>query len=159
MKLLINGEWVNSGNNNELEKYNPSTGKLFGKFPAATRDDVDSAMDAAEESYEKWHSAGSVARSKVIYKTKELIEKSRGELEHLLQEENGKTTIEARQETDGVIDQLQYYAEFARKITGEIVEGDTSGRKIFQYKVPYGVVVALTPWNFPAAMVARITVS
>lgn len=155
MKLLINGEWVKSGNENELNKYNPSTGNLYGKFPAATKDDVNSAIDAAEESFEKWYSMGSVARSKIIYKTKELIEKSRSELEKLLQDENGKTTIEARQETDGVIDQLQYYAEFARKITGEIVEGDTPSRKIFQYKVPYGVVVALTPWNFPAAMVAR----
>lgn len=155
MKLLINGEWANSGNQTELEKYNPSTGKLYGKFPAATRDDVDAAIDAAEESYEGWFSRGSVARSKIIYRTKELIEKSRSELEQLLMDENGKTTIEARQETDGVIDQLQYYAEFARKITGDIVEGDTSSRKIFQYKVPYGVVVALTPWNFPGAMVAR----
>ncbi len=155
MKLLINGEWVNSSNEGELNKYNPSTGNLYGKFPAATKDDVDRAIDAAEESFEKWYSMGSVARSKIIYKAKELIEKSRSELEKLLQDENGKTTIEARQETDGVIDQLQYYAEFARKITGEIVEGDTPTRKIFQYKVPYGVVVALTPWNFPAAMVAR----
>ncbi len=155
MKLLIKGEWVNSGNNDELEKYNPSTGKLYGKFPAATKEDVDSAMDAAEESFENWYSMGSVARSKVIYRARELIEKSRNELERLLQDENGKTTTEARQETDGVIDQLQYYAEFARKITGEIVEGDAPSRKIFQYKVPYGIVVALTPWNFPAAMVAR----
>ncbi|MCL5955468.1 MAG: D-glyceraldehyde dehydrogenase [Candidatus Thermoplasmatota archaeon] len=155
MKLLINGDWVNSANEGELEKYNPSTAKLFGKFPAATKDDVNAAIDAAEESFESWYSKGSVERSKVIYKTKELIGKSRSELEQLLQQENGKTTIEARQETDGVLDQLQYYAEFARKITGEIVEGDTSLRKIFQYKVPYGVVVALTPWNFPAAMVAR----
>lgn len=155
MKLLINGEWVKSGNDSELDKYNPSTGKLYGKFPAATKDDVSSAIDAAEESFENWNSSGSVARSRIIYRARELIEKSRTELENLLQEENGKTTIEARQETDGVIDQLQYYAEFARKITGEIVEGDTPTRKIFQYKVPYGVVVALTPWNFPAAMVAR----
>lgn len=155
MKLLINGEWVNSSNDSELEKYNPSTGGLFGKFPAATKEDVKAAIDAADESFEMWYSKGSVERSKVIYKTKELIEKSRSELERLLQEENGKTTIEARQETDGVLDQLQYYAEFARKITGDLVEGDSPSRKIFQHKIPYGVVVALTPWNFPAAMVAR----
>ena len=155
MKLLINGNWVNSGNEEELQKYNPSTGKVLGTFPAATREDVNAAIDAAEESYEDWFRQGSVARSRILYRARELIENSRSELENLLINENGKTTIEARQETDGVIDQIQYYAEFARKITGEIVEGETSERKIFQYKVPYGVVVALTPWNFPAAMVAR----
>ena len=73
MKLLINGDWVNSANEGELEKYNPSTAKLFGKFPAATKDDVNAAIDAAEESFESWYSKGSVERSKVIYKTKELI--------------------------------------------------------------------------------------
>lgn|GEM_PF-2368232 len=59
---------------------------------------------------------------------------------------------------DGVIDQLQYYAEFAEKITGDVVEGSTSTRKIFQYKVPYGVVVAITPRNFTAGMVVRMIV-
>lgn len=155
MKLLIDGNWIDSGNEEKLEKYNPSTGELFGTFPAASKEDVNAAIDAAEESYEKWFSLGSVQRSRYLYRARDLIEKSRSELENLLITENGKTTIEARQETDGVIDQIQYYAEFARKIKGDIVEGDTPDRKIFQYKVPYGVVVALTPWNFPAAMVAR----
>ncbi len=155
MKLLIDGEWTNAGNEEELTKYNPSTGKVYGTFPSATRDDVDRAADAAESSYERWLAIGSVARSKVLYRTREMIEKSRHELEQLLRDENGKIPIEARQEVDGVLDQIQYYAEFARKITGEIVEGDSELRKIFQYKIPFGVVVALTPWNFPAAMVAR----
>ncbi len=155
MKILIDGTWKNSENEEELKKYNPSTGELLGTFPAASREDVNAAIDAAERSYEKWFGIGSVERSKILYRTRELIEKSRDELEKLLLDENGKTPIEARQETDGVIDQIQYYAEFARKINGDIVEGDTPERKIFQYKVPYGVVVALTPWNFPAAMVAR----
>ena len=106
MKLLIDGEWTKSGNDSELEKYNPSTGQLYGRFPAATKEDVNRAIDAAEVSFEDWFSKGSVARSKIIYRAKELIEKSRGQLEKLLLEENGKTTIEARQETDGVIDQL-----------------------------------------------------
>lgn len=155
MKLLIDGTWKNSESEEELKKYNPATGELFGTFPAASKEDVSAAIDAAYESYEKWFEQGSVARSKILYRARELIENSRGELEALLLAENGKTIIEARQETDGVIDQIQYYAEFARKISGDIVEGDTPERKIFQYKVPYGVVVALTPWNFPAAMVAR----
>lgn len=155
MKLLINGNWVDSENEGELKKYNPSTGQVMGTFPAASREDVNKAIDAAEESYEDWFALGSVARSKILYRAKELIVNSRSELEALLTAENGKPPIEARQETDGVIDQIQYYAEFARKITGEIVEGDSPTRKIFQHKVPYGVVVALTPWNFPAAMVAR----
>ncbi len=155
MKNLVNGEWIDSSNGETLDKLSPVDGQLIGKFPSATRDDVDAAIDAAEDSFEKWFALGSVARSKILYKANKLIIQNRQELEALLMKENGKIKLETKEEVDGVIDQIQYYAEFARKITGDVVEGDTSTRKIFQYKVPVGVVVALTPWNFPAAMVAR----
>ncbi len=155
MKLFINGTWCDSSNGNTIKKLSPVTGKEMYEFPAASKDDVDNAIDSAYDSWEKWYSLGSVKRSKIIYKAKELIEKNRKQLEDILVNENGKIRPEAIGEVDGVIDQLQYYAEFARKITGDIVEGEKSNRKILQYKVPYGVVVAITPWNFPAAMVAR----
>jgi D-glyceraldehyde dehydrogenase (NADP+) len=155
MKMLIDGEWVGSNDNEKLKKYNPVDGKLLGLFPAGKKVDIDRAVDAADRMFEQWNELGSVERSRYIYKAKELIEKNRQELENLLILENGKIVKQAKEEVDGVIDQLQYYAEFARKITGDVVEGSTSTRKIFQYKVPYGVVVAITPWNFPAGMVAR----
>jgi len=155
MKNFIDGEWVDSSNGETLNKISPVDGQVIGTFPSATRDDVDRAIESAEESFEKWFALGSVARSKILYRANELIMKHRDELESLLMKENGKIKLETKEEVDGVIDQIQYYAEFARKITGDLVEGDTSTRKIFQYKVPVGVVVALTPWNFPAAMVAR----
>ncbi|MGC8563028.1 MAG: D-glyceraldehyde dehydrogenase [Thermoplasmata archaeon] len=155
MKMLINGEWVESSEREKLKKFGPADGKILGQFPAGTKKDVDDAIDAAEESFGKWSELGSLERSKFIYRAKELIERNRDELKNLLILENGKVVKQAIEEVDGVIDQLQYYAEFARKITGDVVEGSSSTRKIFQYKVPYGVVVAITPWNFPAAMVAR----
>ncbi len=155
MKMLIKGEWVESSERVKMKKFSPVDGKILGYFQAGTKEDVDDAIDAAEESFGKWSELGSVERSKYIYKAKELIESNRNELENLLILENGKVVKQAKEEVDGVIDQLQYYAEFARKITGDIVEGSSSSRKIFQYKVPYGVVVAITPWNFPAGMVAR----
>ncbi|MEM4090568.1 MAG: D-glyceraldehyde dehydrogenase, partial [Thermoplasmatales archaeon] len=136
-------------------KLNPVDGKILGYFQAGKKTDVDEAIDAADESFEKWNQLGSLTRSKYIYKAKELIERKREELVNLLILENGKILSQAEEEVDGVIDQLQYYAEFARKITGDVVEGSSSTRKIFQYRIPYGVVVAITPWNFPAGMVAR----
>ncbi|MEM0159050.1 MAG: D-glyceraldehyde dehydrogenase [Thermoplasmataceae archaeon] len=155
MDLLISGDWRKPSTGEFLEKVSPVDGKVIGKFPAASKEDVDAAIEGAEKAQEAWYDLGSVSRSKILYKARELIEAGRKELESLLMRENGKVAIEARQEVDGVIDQVQYYAEFARKINGEIVEGDSSNRKILQYLVPYGVVVALTPWNFPAGMVVR----
>lgn len=155
MQMYIDGEWVDSSAGEKLKKFNPTTGKLLEEFPAGKKADVDRAIDAAESSFEKWFEMGSVARSKIMYKARELMERDRKELENIIISENGKVSKEAAGEVNGVLDQVQYYAEFARKITGDIVESDQEDRKIFQYKVPYGVVIALTPWNFPAGMVVR----
>lgn len=155
MKMFIDGKWVLSETGESIKKINPSTGEVFGTFPAGSKKDVDSAIDAAEESFYKWSDMTSVERSKILYSVLSLISAKREELKELLVIENGKILREAEDEVNGVLDQIQYYAEFARKINGYVVEGETNRRKIFQYKVPYGVVVALTPWNFPAAMVVR----
>ncbi|BDC18667.1 D-glyceraldehyde dehydrogenase [Acidianus sp. HS-5] len=154
-ELFINGEWVKPSSEEYLNKYNPSTGELYGKFAAASKEDVDRAVDAAYDAQKKWEKLTSVERSKYIYKLIDLIRQDRESLENLLMDEVGKPRKEAAQEVDGVLDQLQYYAEFARKITGDVIEGTKPDRVIFQYKIPYGVVLAITPWNFPAAMVAR----
>jgi D-glyceraldehyde dehydrogenase (NADP+) len=154
-ELFINGEWVKPSSEEYLNKYNPSTGELYGKFAAASKEDVDRAIDAAYDAQKKWEKLTSVERSKYLYRLIDLIRQDRESLENLLMDEVGKPRKEAVQEVDGVLDQLQYYAEFARKITGDVVEGTKSERVIFQYKVPYGVVLAITPWNFPAAMIAR----
>ncbi|ARM76709.1 D-glyceraldehyde dehydrogenase [Acidianus manzaensis] len=154
-ELFINGEWVKPSSEEYLTKYNPSTGEIYGKFAAASRDDADRIIDAAYDAQKKWEKLTSVERSKYLYKLIDLIRQDRESLEELLMDEVGKPKREAVQEVDGVLDQLQFYAEFARKINGDVVEGTKSERIIYQYKVPYGVVLAITPWNFPAAMVAR----
>ncbi|EET89959.1 MAG: aldehyde dehydrogenase family protein [Candidatus Micrarchaeales archaeon] len=155
MKMYVNGEWKNGDGKDSIKKFSPISGKLLYEFRPASKGDLKEAIESAHDAFPKWSSITSTARAKIIFKAKELIERKRRELESIIMLENGKIPKEAEEEVDGVIDQLQYYAEFARKLRGDIVEGDTASRKIFQYLVPYGVVAAITPWNFPAAMVAR----
>ena len=155
MELLIDGEWKPPESHKYINKFNPSTGEVIEKVPAASVNEVDEAMEAAVDAFWPWYESGSMNRSKFIIRAAQLIEQKRRELEDILVLENGKRRIEARGEVDGVLDQMYYYAGFERKLPGDIAEGDTFDRKILQYKVPYGVVLALTPWNFPAAMVAR----
>ncbi|MCL4389213.1 D-glyceraldehyde dehydrogenase [Candidatus Marsarchaeota archaeon] len=155
VRMLINGEWRDSEKEDTLVKYEPSTGKVLYKFPAATKNDAKEAIDAASDSWERWNSLGSVKRASVLYKARDIIARERSELEKILLTENGKVAKEAKEEVEGVLDQFLYYAEFSRKITGDVVEGESKKRKILQYKVPCGVAAAITPWNFPAAMVAR----
>lgn len=155
MKNYIDGKWVESSTGSTLTKLNPSNGKVLYKFPAASKEDASRAIDSAEDALENWKGIGSRERSAILLKAADLISSERKELEDILISENGKIPVQASEEVDGVIDQIRYYAGFERKITGDVVEGEGRLRKIFQYKEPYGVVLALTPWNFPAAMVAR----
>ncbi|MEM0149034.1 MAG: aldehyde dehydrogenase family protein [Candidatus Micrarchaeaceae archaeon] len=155
MEMYIDGKWVNGSSGSTIKKFSSPNGKLLYDFKAASKDDVDNAVEAAYEAFDKWSSDTSVECSKLLYKVKELIEKDRKSLEQIIINKNGKIKKEAKEEVDTVIDQLQYYAEFAQKIKGDIVEGVDSSRKILQYLVQYDVVIAITPWNFSAAMVAR----
>ncbi len=155
VKMYINGEWITSIDGKSEHDTNPSTGESICNFPSGKKEDVDNAIDSAESAFFRESNRTSKDRAKLLYKAANLIEDKRSDLEKILITENGKILKEAKEEVDGVLDQIRYYAGFERKITGEIVEGDTTKRKIFQYKVPYGVVVAITPWNFPAAMVVR----
>lgn len=155
MKLFIDGEWTDSETGRTQDKFNPSNGQKITQFALASKDDTDRAITAADESFQSWSSIGSKARSQIIFRAAELAEAKRTELEELLILENGKPALEAKEEVDGVLDQLKYYAEFERKYRGDVLEGPSPTQRLFLHKVPYGVVVALTPWNFPAAMVAR----
>lgn len=154
-RLYVDGEWIEPAGGAYTKKLNPTTGEEYGEFASGTKEDAARAVDCALEAQRKWEVTPSTERARILLAAANLIRSSREELENILVEEVGKPAVEARQEVDGVLDQLTYYAEFARKITGDIVEGTRYGRWIHQYKVPYGVVVAITPWNFPAAMNAR----
>lgn len=155
MKLLIDGEWVDSSSGKSQDKFSPTTGEKMEEFPLATKEDVSRAIDAADSTYEKWNDMGSKERAKILKKALDLIQASRKELEEILVKENGKIAKEAVGEVDGVIDQLSYYIGFERKFSGDVLEGPGNKQKLFLHKVPHGVVVALTPWNFPAGMVVR----
>lgn len=154
-KIFVNGVWKEPSSGEYLEKLNPSTGELYGRFPSGTKEDVAAAVESAHEAQKGWERLTSFERSKYLYRVIHLISSERSQLENLLMQEVGKPMKEAVQEVDGALDLLQYYSEFARKITGDVVEGSKYERVILQYKVPYGVVVAITSWNFPAAMNAR----
>ena len=84
MKMLINGEWVSSQSGEEIKKINPSTGEVFGLFPAGTKEDVDRAIDAAEDSFATWSDTTSVERARILYRARDLIVAKREELENLL---------------------------------------------------------------------------
>jgi len=133
----------------------PSDGSVVATVAKATRDDARAAMDSAARAQPRWEAVGAAARAKVLLRAAELLRDRAEELAGVVTREMGKVLYESRSEVAGAIDNLEYYAAFARTLSGEDVAGLPSGETIRLLWLPRGVVVALTPWNFPAATVTR----
>ena len=153
--LFLNNDFVPVGDRDTFKVTNPADGRVVRRVAIATANDAKTAMDAAAEAQPKWEAMGAQVRAKVLLKAAERLRARRGELARLMTREMGKVLFESLAEVDGAIDNFEYYATFARTLTGEDVAGLPSGETLRLLWVPRGVVVALTPWNFPAATVTR----
>jgi acyl-CoA reductase-like NAD-dependent aldehyde dehydrogenase len=135
--------------------FDPADGSLVGRVVRATRDDARAAIDSAARAQPRWEAIGAAARARVLVRTAERLRARSEELAHLITREMGKVLYESRGEVAGAVDNLEYYPAFARTLTGEEVAGLPTGETMRLIWVPRGVVVAITPWNFPAATVTR----
>jgi acyl-CoA reductase-like NAD-dependent aldehyde dehydrogenase len=133
----------------------PANGRPVGRVAAASPDDAHAAMDAARDAQPRWEAIGAHERSKFLVATAARLRTRREELAHLMTREMGKVLVESLHEVDGAIDNLEYYASHARTLHGDEVSGLPAGDALRLAWLPRGVVVAITPWNFPAATVTR----
>jgi acyl-CoA reductase-like NAD-dependent aldehyde dehydrogenase len=155
-KFFIGGKWVEGEGGEWIESVNPATEEVIGRVPRGTREDARAALEAATEAQEGWARTPSNDRAKVLMGAMRILEGRREELARLLTMEQGKPTHpEALGEVDGTIAHFDYFAGFGRRIEGTIVPPDHPDRTVMMLRMPMGVVAAMTPWNFPAAMVAR----
>ncbi len=153
--LFLDNEEVPPGDRPVLEVIDPADGTVAGRVVRATADDLRAAMDSAARAQPAWNGIGAAARARTLVAAAERLRARKEELAHLMTREMGKVLVEARAEVDGAIDNLDYYAAFARTLSGEEVAGLPAGATMRLIWVPRGVVVAITPWNFPAATVTR----
>ena len=133
----------------------PSDGRTVGRVAAGTPDDAKAAMDAASDAQPGWEAIGGHERAKFLLAAASQLRSRREELAHLLSREMGKVAFEASSEVEGAIDNLEYYAAHARLLAGEEVAALPVGESLRLIWRPRGVVVGITPWNFPAATVTR----
>ncbi|MCI4348646.1 MAG: aldehyde dehydrogenase family protein [Thermoplasmata archaeon] len=133
----------------------PSTGRSFGSVTRATADDAAAAMDSARAAQPKWEALGGRARAKILRRAAERLRASSGQIARLITREMGKVLPEAMAEMQGAVENLEYYAQFGETLTSEEVSGLPTGDTLRLLWLPRGVVVAITPWNFPAATVTR----
>ncbi|MHB1986455.1 MAG: NAD-dependent succinate-semialdehyde dehydrogenase [Acidimicrobiales bacterium] len=153
--LFIGGEWVPASDGGRLPVTDPATGEVIGSVASATVTDVGSAVACAEGARERWAGRTATDRADVLSAWCQLLQEYEQELAILLTIEQGKPLAEARGEIAYSAAFVRWYAEEARRVYGEIIPENRVGRRLFVLRQPVGVVAAITPWNFPALMIAR----
>lgn len=154
-QVFIDGEWVEGRSGERIDVMNPATEEVIDRVPACTREDARAALKAAAEAQERWENVPARERAQVVRRWADLIVAHRERLAQVVTAEEGKPLKEARDDVQGAAVYANYYADLARQIEGEVLPGEAADRTVMILKIPVGVVVGITPWNFPAAMVTR----
>ena len=152
---FINGKFVPSGAAQRITVTNPATGAAICTVPDSTAADVESAIDAARAAQKSWAKTPAVQRGNALRAIAGKIRENVEALARVITEEQGKVLDLARVEVAFTADYLDYMAEWARRIEGEILESDRPGETIFLFRQPIGVIGGILPWNFPFFLIAR----
>ena len=152
---FINGKFVPSSGTDRIEVTNPSTGQTICTVPDSNRADTDAAISAAEAAQSGWGKRPAIERAKALRAIAAKIREHVEPLARVIAEEQGKVLGLARVEVVFTADYMDYMAEWARRIEGEILESDRPGETIFLFRPPIGVIGGILPWNFPFFLIAR----
>ncbi|MPW30509.1 aldehyde dehydrogenase [Agarivorans sp. B2Z047] len=154
-QMYINGSWLDAKSGARAEVLNPSTEEVIATVANGDETDAELAMSAAVAAQKQWRKLPARKRAEKLYELVAEIKANRDFLAELLVQEQGKLLKVARMEVDVTCSFIEYACEWARHIEGDIVESDNPDEHIWIHKVPRGVVVAITAWNFPLALAGR----
>jgi succinate-semialdehyde dehydrogenase/glutarate-semialdehyde dehydrogenase len=154
-QLYIGGAWRPANSGKTFDVHNPATGELLARCADGGRDEVKDAIAAAHAAFPAWRDTPAGQRAQLLSKAAAMMLERVDALAKILTQENGKPLSESVMETQVAAAFLQWNAEEARRIYGEVVPTDNPARRVLTMKQPVGVVAAITPWNFPTSMVTR----
>ena len=154
-KAYINGAWVDAKSGKTFEVVNPSNGNSIVTVPDLDVNDARIAIDAAYESFPNWSKKTAKERSIILNKFFKLMLENADDLAAILTAEMGKPLAEAKGEITYGASFIEWFAEEGKRIYGETIPGHQEDKRIIVLKQPVGVVAAITPWNFPNAMITR----
>ncbi|MFB6219275.1 MAG: aldehyde dehydrogenase [Halobacteriaceae archaeon] len=152
--LYIDGEF-HEGGGEAIPVTNPTTEETIAEVPSATPEQADRALAAAGDAQREWARRPAVERGDALREMADVIEDHADELADLLIDEVGKPVDNASGEVAGQADRLRFVAGWDRRIEGEILPGDNPDESVHLLRKPYGVVAAITPWNYPLAVFVR----
>ncbi|XP_051128482.1 succinate-semialdehyde dehydrogenase, mitochondrial isoform X2 [Andrographis paniculata] len=152
---FIGGKWVDAYDGKTIEVYNPATGEVITNVACMGGRETKDAITSAHNTFLSWSKLTAAERSRCLRKWFDLIMANKEELGQLMTLEQGKPLDEAMGEVTYGASYIEFYAEEAKRVYGDIIPAALPDRRLFVMKQPVGVVGAITPWNFPLAMITR----
>lgn len=153
-RLFINGQWIESSSGETFEDHNPATLEIIGRVHRASADDVNLAVDSAEEAFPAWSSTPAPRRAMILFRAARILEEKKEDLARFMTLEMGKVLKEARGDVQEAIDMAYYAAGEGRRLLGETTPSELPDKFCMTIRRPIGVVGLITPWNFPLAIPA-----
>jgi len=152
---LVDGRWIDDPAGNVIAVYNPADGEKLATVPSLGTEQIEQAIDAAVASQPAWAQLPAQARTAILRRWFDLIVSHADDLAALMTAEQGKPLAEARGEVLYAASFVEWFAEEAKRVYGEIIPAPNGDQRLLVMKQPVGVCAAITPWNFPAAMITR----
>ncbi|HWO96369.1 MAG TPA: NAD-dependent succinate-semialdehyde dehydrogenase [Bacillus sp. (in: firmicutes)] len=153
--MYIDGKWVGDVNEDFTKVVNPATGEVIGAIPTGGTIEAKQAVDAAHRAYKTWSKKTADERYTILMKWHQLIDANKEEIAKIMTMEQGKPLKEALGEVNYANGFISWYAEEGKRIYGETIPASHPNKRLLVRKEPVGVIAAITPWNFPAAMITR----
>ncbi|WP_349437730.1 NADP-dependent succinate-semialdehyde dehydrogenase [Pararhizobium sp. A13] len=152
---LVGETWIDADPSNAIEVNNPATGEIIGRVPKLGAAETKAAIEAARIAQKGWAARTAKERCATLRKWYELMIENKDDLGRILTLEQGKPLAEATGEIVYGASFIEWFAEEGRRIYGDMIPGHQPDKRILVMKQPIGVVAAITPWNFPNAMITR----
>lgn len=153
--LYINGKWIKPEENEGLKVYNPANGKLIEEVATGGAKETKEAIQAAKKAFGRWKRESSIERADYLNTAAKYMREDVEDIAKLLTMEMGKPLKEAHGEVGSAIEFLEWFAEEGKRVYGETLPEMGANKHLFVLNQPLGVVGAITPWNFPVAMITR----
>jgi len=151
----VDGKWIEADSGNWIEVKNPATGALVGRVPALGKAETKRAIEAAYKAQGPWRALLAKERAVILRKLFTLMIENTDDLAVIMTAEQGKPLSESKGEIVYAASFIEWFAEEGKRVYGDMIPQNAHGRRIMVQKEPVGVFAAITPWNFPAAMITR----
>jgi len=135
--------------------YNPATGEEIETITRNNEEEIKDALQRGHEAFQSWKKTNAHERSRLLKKWSQLIQENKQDIATVMTKENGKPIRESLGEVDYATSYIDWYAEEAKRLYGRTIPTHADGKRLVVTKQPIGLVAAITPWNFPAAMMTR----